>query len=252
MASWSSISCSNNSELVVEDSPFPLWPTCWIPNPDNNSIVIRWGRIALVQIGAWQIARFVMIIKHLHWHSVCDHALEILDEVQQSNQMDLLEDCCDPEKMHSLQSPGGAPQQSNQHNINSQITYWLLPVSDLLDSLIGPGGLLISSPPPICSPNFSFMRGVWEKKRVTKTWMWEIFLQSHTEHPWRCSYILTLLPCMFYGPKAHHQQQEKGNHGANTKIPTTLLPENPICSNNSEATMEFKSEVILFCKSTED
>jgi hypothetical protein len=44
--------------------------------------------------------------------------------------------------------------------------------------------------------------------------------------------------------QAHHQQQEKGNHGANT--------ENPICSNNSEATMEFKSEVILFCKSTED
>jgi hypothetical protein len=57
---------------------------------------------------------------------------------------------------------------------------------------------------------------------------------------------------MFYGPKAHHQQQEKGNHGANTRIPTTLLPENPICSNNSEATMQFKSEVILFCKSTED
>jgi hypothetical protein len=51
--------------------------------------------------------------------------------------------------------------------------------------------------------------------------------------------------------QAHHQQ-EKGNHGANTKIPTTLLPKNPICSNDSEATMEFKSEVILFCKSTED
>jgi hypothetical protein len=52
----------------------------------------------LLQIGARQIARFVMILKHLHWHSVCDHALEILDEVQQSNQMDSLEDCCDPEK----------------------------------------------------------------------------------------------------------------------------------------------------------
>ncbi len=35
-----------------------------------------------------------------------------------------------------------------------------------------------SSLPPDCNPNFSFMDGVG-KKWVTKTWMWEIFLQGH-------------------------------------------------------------------------
>jgi hypothetical protein len=35
-----------------------------------------------------------------------DLALEISDDVQQSKPMDSLEDCCDPEKMHSFQIPG--------------------------------------------------------------------------------------------------------------------------------------------------
>jgi hypothetical protein len=38
----------------------------------------------------------------------------------------------------------------------------------------------ISSLPPTCRPCFSFMGG-FGKKLVTKTWMWEIFLQGHIE-----------------------------------------------------------------------
>jgi hypothetical protein len=56
----------------------------------------------------------------LHQHSVCDLALEIFDEVHQENPVDSLEDCCDPEKMCSFQSPGGALEQSDKH---SQIVF---------------------------------------------------------------------------------------------------------------------------------
>ncbi len=52
-------------------------------------------------------------------------------------------------------------------------------VFDWLDSLIGPGGLLLLVCPGllpnlICSPNFSFMGGVGkteEESKITKTWM---------------------------------------------------------------------------------
>jgi hypothetical protein len=42
--------------------------------------------------------------------------LEILDEAQQSNAVNPLEDFCDPERMHSFHSPGGAQEQSNKYN----------------------------------------------------------------------------------------------------------------------------------------
>jgi hypothetical protein len=44
--------------------------------------------------------------------SICDPVLEILDEVHESNLMDSLKDCCDPEKMHNFQSL----EHSNKHN----------------------------------------------------------------------------------------------------------------------------------------
>jgi hypothetical protein len=62
----------------------------------------------------------------------------------------------------------------------SNLVYWLQLVSDWLDSLIGPIGLLLlgSSLSPSCYSQFQFMDGVG-KKLLTKTWMWKIFLLSH-------------------------------------------------------------------------
>jgi hypothetical protein len=73
--------------------------------------------------------------------------------------------------MHSFQGPGTALEESNKY---TQIVLINCPrVSDWLDGLIGPGELLllvshlfavpaaISSLPPICSPNFSLMVGIW-------------------------------------------------------------------------------------------
>jgi hypothetical protein len=45
-------------------------------------------------------------LEHLHQHSVCDPALEILDQVHQLNTVNPLEDCWHAEKNHSFQSPG--------------------------------------------------------------------------------------------------------------------------------------------------
>ncbi len=44
----------------------------------------------------------ILLLEHLQQCSACDTALEILDEVQQSNPVDSLEDCSDPGKMHSF------------------------------------------------------------------------------------------------------------------------------------------------------
>ncbi len=60
------------------------------------------------------------MLERLDQRSVCDLALEILDEVQQENPVDSLEDCCDAEKMYSFQSPGGALERSDKH---SQIVF---------------------------------------------------------------------------------------------------------------------------------
>jgi hypothetical protein len=58
--------------------------------------------------------------------------------------------------------------------------YWRFPFSDWLDSLIGPSGLLLVpfQVPTTWSTSFNFMGGVG-KKVITRTWMWEIFLQGH-------------------------------------------------------------------------
>jgi hypothetical protein len=67
----------------------------------------------------------------------------------------------------AFQSPGGALEYSNKH---SQIVF--------IDCFYWSIWVAISGLPPTCSPSFSFMGGVG-KKLVTKTWMWEIFLQGH-------------------------------------------------------------------------
>jgi hypothetical protein len=65
-----------------------------------------------------------------------------LDEVHESNEVNLLlEDCWDPEKLHTFQSSGGVLEQSNKHNPNVFIDCSL--VSDWLDSLIDLSGLLL-------------------------------------------------------------------------------------------------------------
>jgi hypothetical protein len=52
--------------------------------------------------------------------------------------------------------------------------------------MIGPGGLLLVVPQPICCPSFSFMGGV-AKEYITKLDVKNIFSGSHTEQSERCS-----------------------------------------------------------------
>jgi hypothetical protein len=53
---------------------------------------------------------YCALIEHLHQRSLCDPALEILDEVHQLlNPVNPLEDCWDDEKMHNFQIPGRSP-----------------------------------------------------------------------------------------------------------------------------------------------
>ncbi len=95
----------------------------------------------------------ILLLEHLQQCSACDPALEILDEVQQSNPVDSLEDCSDPGKMHSCLDK------------YSQIIFIhcsLFLIGKIV--LIGLGGLLLGSRfPPICSPSFSFMGAVGKK-----------------------------------------------------------------------------------------
>ncbi len=58
--------------------------------------------------------------------------------------------------------------------------------------MIGPGGLLLelSSLPPICCPNCSFMGGV-AKEYITKLGCEFFFVGSHIEQHWRRSYLNT-------------------------------------------------------------
>jgi hypothetical protein len=63
--------------------------------------------------------------------------------------------------------------------------YWLLPVSDWLDSLIAPSGLLLVVVSHQLAVPVSVLWVELEKKLVTKTWMWEyVFGGSHTERCW--------------------------------------------------------------------
>jgi hypothetical protein len=50
------------------------------------------------------ISLCVSSIRAISTHAVCDPALEILDEVHQSNPVGSLEICCNLEKMHFFRS----------------------------------------------------------------------------------------------------------------------------------------------------
>ncbi len=55
-------------------------------------------------------------LEHLHWWSVCGPALKILDEVQEAYPaVNPLEYSYNPGKMHSLQGPGTALEESNKY-----------------------------------------------------------------------------------------------------------------------------------------
>jgi hypothetical protein len=105
-------------------------------------------------------------LEHLHQLSVCYPALEILDEVQESNPMNICtRRLCDPAKMHNFESPEWALKQSNKKL--SQIVFMDCSLFDsaCLDGLIGPGGLLpINNLLAICTPSFSLMSRVGKKK----------------------------------------------------------------------------------------
>jgi len=128
-----------------------------------------------------------MPLEHLHQRSACHPAVEILDEVhksyESSRSIHWSTHCWDHEKVQAFK----ALEQSNTH---SQMTfvdwslfligciYWLVSVSDWLDSLIGPSGLLLVVS-HLLAVQFQFYRWVFGKEWVTKTWMWGIFLQGH-------------------------------------------------------------------------
>jgi hypothetical protein len=63
---------------------------------------------------------------------------EILDAVHESNPVNVpLEECWDPGNMHNFQSPWRSSGTQSNH------IYWLPHVSDWVDSLISPSGLLL-------------------------------------------------------------------------------------------------------------
>lgn len=63
----------------------------------------------------WQFASGNKFEQHLHRCSICDPALEMMNEVEQSNPLHPLQDCWDPEEMHSFHSAGGALEQFYKH-----------------------------------------------------------------------------------------------------------------------------------------
>ncbi len=93
--------------------------------------------------------------------------------------------------------PFRALEEADKH---SQIafTYSLLPVSDWVDGLIDPSGLLLVVSHLLTVP--VLLAGGVGKQSVTKTWMWEIiFVGSHTERWWRYSYKSKLSSTPFKG-----------------------------------------------------
>jgi hypothetical protein len=75
--------------------------------------------------------------EHVHQRSVRDSALEILDEVHEPTSVNPLEDYCDPEKLHSFQTPGRDLERGQIIFIDHSLFLFSL------DSLIGLNGLLL-------------------------------------------------------------------------------------------------------------
>jgi hypothetical protein len=90
------------------------------------------------------------------------------------NPVKRLEGCWDLEKMHnfeSLEEPCNGLINRFKLGLLSTPCLWLVTEFDWSKWVPS------SDHPPTCSPRFSFICGVG-KKLVTKTWMWEIFLQG--------------------------------------------------------------------------
>jgi hypothetical protein len=104
-----------------------------------------------------------------------------LDEVQDSNPENPLEEFWDPENIIQLSEPWNSLT-------NRVRSYFLtLPISNWVDSLIGPSGLLLVVSHLLAVPSVSF-RGVVPKNIHYNLDVRNIFARSHTEHWWRCSY----------------------------------------------------------------
>jgi len=71
----------------------------------------------------------------------------------------------------------------------SPLGFWLFPVSDWVDGLIGPSGLLLVVSPPTCSRGFSFIMAKVGTTFLTQTLDVRniIFARLHTKRWWRCS-----------------------------------------------------------------
>jgi hypothetical protein len=111
------------------------------------------------------------------------------------NPMNPLEDCCwEPEKdaQFSDQIPGGGALKHSQ--IEFFWTASFLFVSDRVDSLIGPSGLLLVVSHLPAVPSFSFIGGVGRKLATETFDVRNIFAGSHTQSCWRCMLCYILLP----------------------------------------------------------
>jgi hypothetical protein len=81
----------------------------------------------------------------------------ISDEVHWLNP-NPMEDCSDPEKLYTFQSPGAALEHSNKHSQNVFIDCFMFLIGYIL--WLVQVWVAISGLPPICSPSFCSMGGV--------------------------------------------------------------------------------------------
>ncbi len=116
--------------------------------------------------------------------------IQILDELHQFNLVDIQWKIA-----MSLGKCTACFQRALEETWNSHIRiYWVLHVSDWVDSLIGPGGLLLV----VCcwiAVLRAFHRLGLEKSKGIKTWIdvTNVFAGSHTQHRWRCSYVHVMM-----------------------------------------------------------
>ncbi len=86
----------SKSTLWQWNSPILIIASPWVPTIATQISPI----LNLMTKGDIPISLCVSCIRAIFTHAVCDPALEISDEVHQSNPVDSLEICCDPEKMY--------------------------------------------------------------------------------------------------------------------------------------------------------
>jgi hypothetical protein len=92
----------------------------------------------------------------------------------------------------------GLAQENGFGSAKLSMLLWLVKGTAVICTRIGPGGLLLVVPPPICCPSVSFMGGV-AKEYVTKLGCENIFSGSHTEQRERCSKAISKYARKFLG-----------------------------------------------------